>query len=355
MERYLPAVLAVGVVLVLGAGTAAGSARVAAGGDSPAGFWYGTDSPSMIVGGNGPYGEPVIGGSYGGYFGMVGSWEWWLGCPGAFLNWSQVNSAQADANLLRYHRGVGAGAYWFMGGPGVDPHYNGSAAEARAWGSRQAARALADIAGLPSAQRVRYPVLFMDIELPGISPAPDNGWNSVYTSPCSGVVRAASIPAALDRAEFNGFWDYVRAHSQMIPGVYSAPVVWAQIFGSGAASQIPNTDEWTYEPETGNLALAPAGWCLRSAGSCAQFFGGVSSASVHALVWQFSGGGGVRNAYGDFDQIDAPALGASLTRRRSAPGRTGARTRLTGAQQPLAEVLFELGLGIELRDLRQFL
>ena len=45
----------------------------------------------------------------------------------------------------------------------------------------------------------------MDIELPGIAPAPDNGWNSVYTSPCSGVVKQSSVPTSLDRADFNGF------------------------------------------------------------------------------------------------------------------------------------------------------
>ena len=39
---------------------------------------------------------------------------------------------------------------------------------------------------------VKYPVIFVDIELPGIAPAPDNGWNSVYTSPCSGGKRPAT-------------------------------------------------------------------------------------------------------------------------------------------------------------------
>lgn len=326
-------------------------------GDAPAGFWYGSDSPFVAVFGSGPYGEPAIGGSYGGYVGMAGSWEWWLGCPGAFLNWSKRNSAQADVNLVRYHRGVGTGAYWFMGGPGVDPHYDGTAAQARLWGAQQAARALADIRGLPLDQRVLYPVLFMDIELPGIRPAPDNGWKSVYTSPCSGVVRRSGIPARLDRAEFNGFWDYVSARSALTPGVYSAPSAWARIFGSAGPSHIPNTDEWTYEPETSDLRRAPTGWCYRGGGGCAQFFGGVRRSSSHALMWQFSGGGGVRNAYGDFDQIDArrgpasarrPSL--SFARRRSRAG-----ARLASAQQPLAQVLLELRRGVELRDVRQLL
>ena len=94
-----------------------------------------------------------------------------------------------------------------MGGPGVDPSYNGSTTEAYAWGQRQAARAVADANGQP----VKYRVLFMDVELPGVAPAHDNGWNSVYTSPCSGVTRSSYVPASVDRADFNGFFDYEKA------------------------------------------------------------------------------------------------------------------------------------------------
>lgn len=271
--------------------------------DSPAGFWYGTDSSYMQVRGSGPYQTPVIAGAYGGYMGMAGSWEWWLGCPGRFLDWSKINAAQADVNLTSHGLGVGTGAYWFMGGPGVDPHYNGTVGEANSWGVAQAQRALIDIHSLPSSRRVTYPILWMDIELPGISPAPDNGWDSVYTSPCSGAVRQSFVPAALDRADFNGFWGWINGHSSLRPGVYSAPSIWSRIFGAGSTAAIPGTYEWTYEPETSNVGQAPTGWCLRS-GGCAQFFGGQTNASSHAVMWQWSGGGGVRNGYGDFDQID---------------------------------------------------
>jgi hypothetical protein len=269
-------------------------------GDGPAGFWYGTDSWPVPVSGSAPYSEPSIGGAYGGYIGMTGSWSYWMGCHGGFLAWSATNSAQADTNYTTYHKGIGTAVYWFMGGPGVDPNYNGTAAEASAWGARQAARALADAAG----EHVTYPVLFMDIELPGVAPASDNGWNDVYTSACSGVVKHSGIAAAVDRADFNGFFDYVTAHSKYKPGVYSASSIWTDIFGTGSAASIPHTAEWTYEPETASLSAAPSGWCLKS-GGCAQFFGGVTSSSSNALMWQWSGGGGVRNAIGDFDQIDA--------------------------------------------------
>jgi hypothetical protein len=266
-------------------------------GDSPPGFWYGTDSRFIPLGpAPPPFRMPVIGGAYGGYIGMVGNWSRSTGCRGIVV-WSGTNRTQANANFHTYHLGIGSGGYWFMAGPGVDPHYNGTAAEASRWGARQAAWALAAAAPL----RLTYPVLFMDVEIPGnapnYTPAPDNGWNAVYTSPCSGIVRIGFVPVALDRADFNGFASYKA-------GVYSAPDIWSSIFGTGLASRIPNTYEWTYESFTSSLAHHPAGWCLSGTRICARFFGGQTAASRYALMWQWSGGGGSNNGHGDFNQID---------------------------------------------------
>jgi hypothetical protein len=280
-------------------------------GDAPPGFWWGTDSFSVPVSGGAPYAMPYLGGAYGGYIGMTGNWAYWQGCKGGFIAFSSANAAQAHTNYVTYHRGVGVGAYWFMGGPGVDPHYNGTAAEATAWGAAQAARALSDIAN----GAFDYKVVWMDVELPGIAPAKDNGWNSVYTSSCSGVVKQSFVPTSLDRADFNGFANYVAAHSSYKVGVYSSAGVWTSIFGTGTDAQIPNTYEWTYEPETTNYKGAyPYGWCLNhGSGPCAQFFGGQTNASSHALMWQWSGGGGQTNGIGgfngDLDQIDSSRLG----------------------------------------------
>jgi hypothetical protein len=289
---------------------AAAQARPA--GDGPPGFWWGTDSFPVTVPGSAPYSMPYLGGAYGGYIGMTGNWAYWLGCAGQehFLAFSATDDARAHTNYATYHRGVGSGAYWFMGGPGVDPRYNGTATEASAWGARQAARALSDIAK----NYFDYKVVWMDVELPGITPARDNGWNSVYTSPCSGVAKQSYVPTSLDRADFNGFASYIAAHSSYKVGVYSSAGVWASIFGTGTDSLIPNTYEWTYEPETTNYSGAyPHGWCLdHGAGRCAQFFGGQTSASPHALMWQWSGGGGVTNGIGgfngDLDTIDSTRL-----------------------------------------------
>jgi hypothetical protein len=287
--------------------TATTTAAVLPAADSPAGFSYGTDSWPVSGTGSAPYKEPVIGGSYGGYIGMDGNWARREGCStGNFLAYSSANAAQASLNYSKYHIGVGTGVYWYMGGPGVDPHWNGTAAEASKWGAQQAAWTLANIKNrkLP----VTYPVIWADIEEPGIAPAKDNGWNEHYSSPCSGHVLALHTPASVDRAELNGFAAYIVSHSKYKVGVYSSASIWANIFGTGTASLIPNTYEWTYLPETSHLSAAPVGWCYRGTSTCAQFFGGQTRSSKYALMWQWSGGGGIGNGYGDFDQIDVARM-----------------------------------------------
>jgi hypothetical protein len=153
--------------------------------------------------------------------------------------------------------------------------------------------------------------VWADIELPGIEPALDNGWNSVYSSPCSEVKVRTSVPANVDRADFNGFANYITAHSTYKVGVYSAAPVWNSIFGTGSSGSIPNTYEWTYLPETKTVDFAtePTGFCLHNSKTCAQFFGGQTSSSKYALMWQWSGGGGITNKFGtDFDQIDTARM-----------------------------------------------
>jgi hypothetical protein len=271
------------------------------------GFWYGTDSSYVPTPGQAPFQEPAIGGTYGGYIGMIGNWAEWQNCGGADV-WSATDSANARTNFVTYHAGIGVAGYWFMAGPGVDPHYNGTTEEASAWGAAQAAQVLADLHHTPTA--VNYPVIFMDVELPGYAPdytpATDNGWTVVYTSPCSGRVRQAYIPSSVDRADIDGFADYLTSHSSYQAGVYSAPSIWATIFGTSASTaSLPDTYEWTYNALTSSLGDPPDGWCLSGTQTCAQFFGGLTSSSKYALMWQWSGGGGTSNGYGDFDQIDA--------------------------------------------------
>jgi hypothetical protein len=285
---------------------AAQAASVTAASDAPAGFDFGTDSSNIAIPGKGPYQEPAIGGTYDGYIGMIGNWAHWQGCGGIIV-WSKADAADARTDLVTYHSGIGTGAYWFMAGPGVDPNYNGTYSEAYAWGQAQAKAALAAIRA--QTPRINYQVVFEDVEEPGnapnYTPAPDNGWKSVYTSACSGRTRSGSVAAHVDRGDFNGFAAYMTANSRYKVGVYSAPSIWQGIFGTGADSLIPNTYEWTYNADTSSLSSPPYGWHLVGHPSiAAQFFGGQTSASKYALMWQWSGGGGTRNGYGDFDQID---------------------------------------------------
>jgi hypothetical protein len=264
------------------------------------GFVFGTDSWPMNVTLNGTYKEPVIGSNYSGYIGMAGNWARTEGCKtGNMLAWSQTNANQANANYAK-HVGVGTGVYWYMGGPGVDPHYNGGTTEAYRWGETQADWALNAIKG----KTVPYQVMWADIETPEIAPARDNGWNSVYTSPCSGVVKQAYVPASVDRSEFNGFAAYITSHSKFKVGVYSSAPVWTSIFANSTYAKIPNTYEWTYLPATKSVSQSPTNWCLKGGKTCAQFFGGQTTSSKYALAWQWSGGGGYTNGYGDFDTID---------------------------------------------------
>jgi hypothetical protein len=305
--RILSRALRMGAAVTVAVGVSVGLAVSAQAGDSPAGFSFGTDSSYVSVPGPAPYRNPVMGGNYGGYVGMVGNWARVEGCTtGNFIDFSYSNRDQANTDYNTYHIGIGTAAYWYMGGPGVDPHWNGSTAEAASWGAQQASRMLAAVGSLG----ITYPVLWADIEKPGIAPAPDNGWTLAYTSPCSGKTTGAHVPWIVARAEFNGFAAYVTAHSGYKVGVYSSPTIWSSIFGTLSASLIPNTYEWTYWPETSNLNAYPYAWRLSQGKSTlyAQFFGGQTYSSPFALMWQWSGGGGVRNGLGDFDQIDVARM-----------------------------------------------
>jgi hypothetical protein len=311
LSRLLPAMAlaaAVAVVLplaVTASGPRAANAAQASGAvpaaDSPAGFYYGTDSWPIAITSKAPYREPVLSSRpvYGGYIGMAGNWARWSGCGGN-IAWSLADSAAANTNYNTYGKGIGTGVYWFMGGPGVDPNYDGTTSEASSWGAAQAAKTLRAMGSL----KVTYKIVWLDIELPGIKPALDNGWNNVYTSPCSGRIKSVGVAASVDRAEVNGYEAYLTAHSSYVPGVYSSPSIWGSIFGTGSASNISSTYEWTYTNATSKLSKPPVKWCILGTTTCARFFGGVSRSSPQAVMWQWSGGGGVTNGIGDFDQID---------------------------------------------------
>lgn len=268
-------------------------------GDS-AGYYYGTDSSAPTACGRGPYLEPV--GScgngtikpYGEYMGMMGSWLNWEGCSSSGLAWNQANYNMANDNFVNYHTGLGAAGYWFAAGPGRDPHYNGTYAEAEAWGAAQARQAIARLNG----KFFSFRYIFFDIENNGTAPD-ENGWNTVWNGPCGGRIKASYIAPEVDYATFSGFRNYIDAHSPYLAGVYSAGGrsygSWTGIFGGGV---IKHTAEWTFTSEQSALNF-PHGFSASNAG--AQWFANAPAACQ--LMWQWSGGNGVLNGYGDFDQV----------------------------------------------------
>jgi hypothetical protein len=279
------------------------AARALPAGDGPPGFWWGTDSLPVTMRGRAPYQMPYLGGAYGGYIGMTGNWAYWLGCQGTehFLAFSATDNAQAHTDHLVVEVPVGDVGQR----PRRLPLPPGVGLRGRPVPVRVHPRAAHEPVRPEPDARVVGDVVWIDVELPGIGPAPGNGSNSVYTSPCSGAVKQSSAPAAVDRADFNGFAAYIAAHSSYKVGVYSSAGVWASIFGTGTDSLIQNTYERTYEPETTNFGDAPYGCLNHGAGACAQFFGGQPSSSPYALMRQWSGSGGVSNGGGDFDTLDA--------------------------------------------------
>ncbi len=78
-------------------------------------------------------------------------------------------------------------------------------------------------------------------------------WTAVYTSPCSGRVKSSFMAPSLDRADFTGFWSYIKHDTPFKPGIYSAPGTWTDIFGMGSAAHVTTTYEWTYTDDSSSL------------------------------------------------------------------------------------------------------
>ena len=171
--------------------------------------------------------------------------------------------------------------------PALERHHHGGLPLGRAAGVVGAAAMVKS--------HIPYPVLWADIELPGIAPAPDNGWNSVYTSPCSGMVRQSGVPA-VDRP---GGVQRVRRLRHVALHVQGRRLLVRP--RSGRTSSAPARLDAPQHLRVDLLAgdHEPVGRADRLVparhGTCAQFFGGQTSSSKYALMWQWSGGGGVTN------------------------------------------------------------
>ncbi len=287
------------IVVVVGAALSAPTALAANG------FWLGTDGTGPTVSGSAPYQEPYVNATYGSYVGEIGGW-WDMpgltGCGHAYFNSTDISAA--NVNLANYGSGVGAGAYWFMGGPGIDPSYGtygGSAKEAWTWGVLQAKSAPSTYDSSRFSPGFNFPIVFMDIEGHQGSGGTTFGWNATATSGQCDAKAAVGIATTLDRCTFNGFWDWLEygsgatpgtlcnsggsqsatitggfAAPQVVccgsglnpaPGAYANPGFWSFTFGSQGT--ITNTWEWTAQDAPGAYnnsntnapaPTAPSGW-----------------------------------------------------------------------------------------------
>lgn len=300
--RILPFLPASPAGTALAVTRAALTTVTAAPGDSPAGYVYGTDSAFPLrCHSSVPYLEPNgvcsngTEGNYGAYVGEAGSWANWQKCSTG-RNWLQSNYNAAQANATAGD-GLGAAPYWFAAGPGRDPGYNGTTAEAKSWGAAQAKQMITHALG----NAYSLPYVVEDVENAG-APPDENGWNTIWTGPCTQTQSGSSIPATVDFATFQGFRNYIQANSAYAPAVYSAGGggygSWSGIFGSGFT--LTTTAEWTFTEESTNVAF-PSGWSNPFA--TALFF--ANAPGRCQLAWQFSGGNGDINKYGgDYDQIN---------------------------------------------------
>lgn len=286
------------------------SSPAAYAGDGPSGFWWGSDSngpaPSSSVStcpsSSAPWLEPNVTrsgcGHYGGYIGEVGGYWSVLGCGGTDA-WNVTAAGRAATNFTSYNDGIGTSAYYFGGGPGMDPSYNGTTSEAYAWGKRQAEKAKSLAA---SHSYFDNAILVFDVEDDYPNGVP-TGWNEVMFSGSCGSVNYRGIDPSVDRATFNGFWDDIWNNSAYWIAAYSSPGEWGGIFSTGSASSLTGTMEVTADWGQNCINPGPYGW-TQGSGSCssnsANFFGGISSSSSCAFAWQWAS----RNN-GDYDQIDA--------------------------------------------------
>ncbi len=281
------------------------------------GYYYGTDSNSTTYPSGSPYQEPGnVGGNYGGYVGEIGTWQQTAGCTN-YTNYFNTTDASAANSNYNSGIGVGVGGYFFMGGPGADPNYNGTASEATAWGAAQAKTAVSNWdarSGYTGTSNgyLPYEVVWMDIEG---SASASNGWDGRLTN-CGATDSETGMSYVLDRDTFNGFWNYiVNNTAHLKPGAYSSGSFWNYTFTPNNSPcndyptecEILNTWEWTYENDSGSVLNGPQGWTqtVQATGAqvSASFFGGQSRGGPYNLGWQWC----IPSACGgsdDYDQLD---------------------------------------------------
>jgi hypothetical protein len=192
---------------------------------------------------------------------------------------NQLNIVAAEVNRTEGD-GLGAGIYFFMGGPTYTP----SNLTAYQYGQQQANAALSDLEAVDGEFTLHFPFIMADIEMGATA---KNGW--YYPATGSQVTANQQV--------WQGFYSQLQGLGYNV-GVYSDADNWNNGLGGISVSQV----EWTYQPETRAITPCPAELTNGPGGDSATFFGGQSSSVNTAIMWQWSNQ--ANNGIGDWDSLD---------------------------------------------------
>jgi hypothetical protein len=278
-RRMLASTLSVAAVTLAMVGFPA----AATAGDTPAGFYYGTDgngiNNSGPTGSSVPYKEPSpCTGDFGSYVGRIESF------PDSANHEAWSNDADENAYS---NDGVGSQNYYVLSGPG-----SMSASEATTWGMDQGETALDnfyDFYNQNGADLPLWPIIYADLETGG------GNWTS---------------NTSLNRDVFNGFWDVVEETDMSIggdtvlifAGAYSTDDWWSEYM----SGNLNGTIEWTAQTSTSTPEACASNFSTSS--TVAHFFAGYGTGSQCAVAWQW-----VSSNPQDWDQVDAARMESDIS------------------------------------------
>jgi hypothetical protein len=268
-------VLAVAAVIAL-TGTAAYA------GDTPTGYWYGSDGSGPAPQGTGvEYTMPNCGGAYGSYTGQLNQ----VSSP---YNVASDSNA-ANANQASGY-GVGSQNSFMIAPPQSDPSYNGTATEATFWGESQGNAAMENWGSFYGQSGINLPsnpIIYADLENSQYT------WNSGTTS--------------LNRDVFNGFWNEVHQKLVSIKGtqreIYAGVYATANFWSNYMTGTLGGTYEWTAQTSYGSYSSGncASGW-KSPVGYIADFYAGYNQNSACAVAWQWISG------KADYDQVNGSQI-----------------------------------------------
>jgi len=277
----------VGTVVAVAVVTVVVAAGTAYAGDTPVGFWYGSDLGGPPPSGSGvEYTMPNCDGGYGSYVGRINS------VPDPGYNYPTYSDDAAQNAYAGY--GIGPTSIRDLEGPGDGGATTSS--EAVAYGESQALNAINNfITYYDNHDVFVYPIIWADAEV-------GNGGYSTGTK-------------SLDRDVLTGFNTEIRQlYGSVVVrgvsyhpyvGIYSSPSFWNSYMSGTLTTMYEWSPVVSYASyTTGDCA---SGWSATGTGHVADFYAGYTSSSSCALMWQWISG------TSDYDQLYRPRLANNST------------------------------------------